>query len=97
MNAVQAMEEKGTLTVVTRRAEDGLVEVSISDTGCGIPADQIDHIFDPFYSTKRSGGGTGLGLSIVYGIVTKHQGTISVESEVGKGSTFTVRLPAVIG
>ncbi|UCC48791.1 MAG: HAMP domain-containing protein, partial [Gemmatimonadota bacterium] len=95
VNAVQAMEEKGTLTVVTRFTEDEFVEVSISDTGCGIPADRVDHIFDPFYSTKMGGEGTGLGLSIAYGIVTRHQGSISVESEVGKGSTFIIRLPAM--
>jgi two-component system NtrC family sensor kinase len=95
MNGVQAMEEKGTVTIVTRRAPaDGHVEVVISDSGCGIPPDVIDRIFDPFFTTKASGKGTGLGLSIAYGIVTEHRGTISVTSEVGKGTTFTVRLPA---
>jgi two-component system NtrC family sensor kinase len=95
MNGVQAMEEKGTVTIVTRRAPaDGHVEVVISDSGCGIPPDVIDRIFDPFFTTKASGKGTGLGLSIAYGIVTEHRGTISVASEVGKGTTFTVRLPA---
>jgi len=95
VNAVQAMEEKGTLTVVTRFTDDQFVEISVSDTGCGIPVDEVDRIFDPFYSTKKDGGGTGLGLSIAYGIVTRHQGTISVRSEVGKGSTFIIRLPAI--
>jgi two-component system NtrC family sensor kinase len=93
MNAVQAMDERGTITIVTRCVAPHSVEVAISDTGHGIPADQIDRIFDPFFTTKASGTGTGLGLSIAYGIVTTHHGTISVQSEVGKGSTFTVRLP----
>jgi two-component system NtrC family sensor kinase len=93
MNAVQAMNERGTIAIATRCGASNSVEVAISDTGQGIPADQIDKIFDPFFTTKASGKGTGLGLSIAYGIVTTHRGTISVRSEVGKGSTFTVRLP----
>jgi len=94
MNAVQAMEERGTITVVTRYvASASCVELAISDTGRGIPCEQIDRIFDPFFTSKGSGDGTGLGLSIAYGIVTTHGGTISVQSEVGKGSTFTIRLP----
>jgi signal transduction histidine kinase len=67
--------------------------VAISDTGRGISPEQIDRIFDPFFTTKESGQGTGLGLSIAYGIVTTHRGAISVRSEVGKGSTFTIRMP----
>jgi len=95
MNAVQAMDEKGTITLTTRlSSREGHVEVLISDTGHGIPPDRLDRIFDPFFTTKASGKGTGLGLSIAYGIVTDHRGTISVESEVGKGSTFTVQIPA---
>jgi two-component system NtrC family sensor kinase len=96
INALQAMDEKGTLILATRKDTEGFVEVRISDTGRGIPVDEIDKIFDPFYTTKESGEGTGLGLSIAYGIVTKHKGTISVDSEVGKGSTFTIRLPATL-
>ena len=92
MNAVQAMDESGHLTIRTRIV-DGLGEVSVTDTGRGIPRDQIDHVFDPFFTTKNEGHGTGLGLSIAYGIVAKHGGSISVESEVGRGTTFTVRLP----
>ncbi|MCS7316258.1 MAG: cache domain-containing protein [Bryobacterales bacterium] len=94
LNAVQAMEEKGTITLVSRKV-DGFVEVSITDTGCGIPPDKLGRIFDPFFTTKPSGKGVGLGLSIAYGIVTKHGGDIRVESEVGRGSTFTVRLPVM--
>src|SRR5271157_80468 len=94
MNAVQAMNERGTITVVTRydRSRNS-AEAAISDTGQGIPPEEIDHIFDPFFTTKESGHGTGLGLSIAYGIVTTHRGTIFVQSELGKGSTFTVRMP----
>jgi two-component system NtrC family sensor kinase len=94
LNAAQAMEERGVITVVTRdRISEDSVEVAISDTGRGIPAEQVDRIFDPFFTTKESGQGTGLGLSIAYGIVTTHGGSISVHSEVGKGSTFTIRMP----
>jgi two-component system NtrC family sensor kinase len=95
MNAAQAMDERGTLTIVTRRASrNGFAELSVSDTGHGIPPDKLNQIFDPFFTTKESGKGTGLGLSIAYGIVTKHGGTISVESDLGKGTKFTIRLPA---
>jgi two-component system NtrC family sensor kinase len=94
VNAVQAMQERGTVTITTRpNARDQSVEALIADTGCGMPAEQIDQIFDPFFTTKANGQGTGLGLSIAYGIITSHRGTISVESEVGKGSTFKIRLP----
>ena len=94
INAVQAMDEKGTITIVTlSNAARDSVEVAISDTGLGIGPEQIDRIFDPFFTTKEGGRGTGLGLSIAYGIVTTHRGAISVESEPGKGSTFTIRFP----
>ena len=63
------------------------------DTGGGIPPEELTKLFDPFYTTKPVGQGTGLGLSISHGIVQKHNGAIEVESEVGKGTTFTVRLP----
>jgi len=97
MNAVQAMNERGTITIVTRHnSHENAVEAAISDTGQGIPREQIGRIFDPFFTTKGSGHGTGLGLSIAYGIVTTHRGSISVRSEVGKGSTFTIRMPAAV-
>ena len=63
--------------------------------GCGIPAEHREHIFDPFFTTKRRGRGVGLGLSVSYGIITAASGRIEVDSEVGKGSTFRVSLPAV--
>jgi len=67
--------------------------IKISDTGCGIPADIIDRIFEPYFTTKKKGEGTGFGLSIVHGIVKKHMGSISVESEEGKGTCFTLYFP----
>lgn len=94
MNAAQSMESFGVITVRTA-SSDGRIEVSVSDTGCGIPAGKVERIFDPFYTTKETGKGTGLGLSIVYDIVKKHNGEIRVESEPGKGTTFTVQLPVV--
>jgi two-component system NtrC family sensor kinase len=95
MNAVQAMGERGTLTLVTRPSAGGReAEIRIADTGCGIPPDVIDRIFDPFFTTQQGGKGTGLGLAIAYGIVTRHRGHISVQSEVGHGTVFTIRLPA---
>jgi two-component system NtrC family sensor kinase len=70
------------------------VEILFADTGCGIPPEQIKRIFEPFFTTKNEQEGTGLGLSVSYGIVADHGGEISVQSEVGRGSTFTVSLPA---
>ena len=93
VNAAQAIKEKGTVTVRTFRDGD-YVCVQVSDTGCGIAKENLGKIFDPFFTTKPVGKGTGLGLSIAYGIVAEHNGKIEVESEVGKGTTFTVRLPA---
>ena len=69
------------------------VEVIIADTGIGIPAEHLPRIFDPFFSTKGVGRGTGLGLAITRRIVEDHRGTIEVASEVGRGTTFTIRLP----
>jgi two-component system NtrC family sensor kinase len=92
VNAAHAIEKQGEIRVASR-VEDGHVCVSISDSGCGIPPEQLSRIFEPFFTTKDVGKGTGLGLSIAYDIVKKHNGEISVRSEVGKGSTFTVRIP----
>lgn len=91
-NALQAMDHKGTLTVGLRREGDEVV-VSIGDTGCGIPEEIRGRIFDAFFTTKPAGEGTGLGLDIVRKIIDKHQGRIDVDSEVGRGTTFTVSLP----
>lgn len=92
VNAVQAMEKGGTLTVRTGwDRETGTCRIEIGDTGCGIPPEQINNIFTPFFTTKQTG--TGLGLSVSYGIVENHGGTITVTSEVGAGSLFVVTLP----
>jgi len=93
-NAFQAVNGKGgTITLSTRSLKD-VIEVKVSDDGIGIPQKHVSKIFDPFFTTKRQGEGTGLGLNIVYRIVTKHGGTIDVESKEGAGATFTFRFPA---
>ena len=92
LNACAAMPEGGTLTISTS-AEGGSVLVKVADTGSGIKAEHVDRIFEPFFSTKPVGRGTGLGLSISYGIVQQHGGELRVESEEGKGTTFTIVLP----
>jgi signal transduction histidine kinase len=91
-NAAQAIEGEGTITIETREEKNNLI-VGISDTGSGIPAEILNKIFDPFFTTKDVGKGTGLGLSISYSIIKNHNGNISVESEPGKGTTFTLSLP----
>jgi signal transduction histidine kinase len=95
-NAEDAMPRGGDLMIRTTRKE-GKVEISLTDTGAGIRPEHLAHLFDPFFTTKAGGRGIGLGLSISYGIVQGAQGDIEVESEVGKGSTFRVHLPAVVG
>jgi two-component system NtrC family sensor kinase len=93
-NAFQAMPEGGKLNLRTARAGDK-VTVSFADTGTGIAPENMDRVFDPFFTT--SSAGTGLGLSVSLGIVQEHGGQITVESEEGQGSTFTVWLPAGTG
>ena len=92
-NAVDAMQGYGNLISVSTKTEDGQILISIKDTGCGIPEEYLSKIFEPFYTTKEVGKGTGLGLSVSYGIIRNFDGEILVESEVGKGSTFTIKLP----
>ncbi len=92
-NAVEAMPEGGTVTVRTRKAPAGMVTIEIQDTGVGIPPENLNKLFTPFFTTKPIGKGTGLGLAIVYGIVKMHRGQISATSKVNKGTTFTVTLP----
>ncbi len=94
MNGAEACQSKGhgTVAILTRQDDDSVV-LEISDTGDGIPSDVMPKIFDPFFTTKGEGKGVGLGLSVVYGIVDAHGGEISVDSEVGGGTTFKVILP----
>jgi len=107
VNARDAMPDGGLITVRTDVREIGkisidmpsgitpgkYIEFSVSDTGCGIPKGILNRIFDPFFTTKEKGKGTGLGLATVYGIVKDHKGYISVQSEEGKGTSFTIYLP----
>jgi PAS domain S-box-containing protein len=93
-NAIQASPENTTVTVRTRANGDSVI-IQVADQGTGIPPHIRDRIFDPFFTTKPPGEGTGLGLSISYGIIQDHGGRIDLESEVGKGTTFTVSIPAM--
>lgn len=95
--AVGSSDSKGRITVSTRSIGDGWVEVSVSDTGCGIPESIREKVFDPFFTTKPVGKGTGQGLSIAYNVVAKHGGRIFFESEVGCGTTFRVQIPVAYG
>lgn len=92
VNAAQAIEKQGEIKITTT-ADNAYVEIKISDTGLGISKENLSRIFDPFFTTKEAGKGTGLGLHLAYNIVNKHNGTISVESAVGEGTTFTIRIP----
>lgn len=96
INAIDSMPGGGTLTIsVQEEKYTGFITVKIKDTGCGIPSHLLKSIFNPFFTTKPTGKGTGLGLSVSKGIIEKHGGAINVESEPGKGTTFTVHLPIV--
>jgi len=99
INALDATEQGGTITASTgisvsaSNTDKKGVEISITDSGCGIPPENLDKLFEPFFTTKEVGKGTGLGLAVSYGIVQRHGGTIRVQSEVGRGSTFTIWIP----
>jgi len=92
VNAGQSIEANGVITI-SSGVDGGEVWIRFEDTGCGIPPEHLHRIFEPFFTTKPVGQGTGLGLSVSYSIVRKHGGRIDVESEVGRGTRFTVRLP----
>jgi two-component system NtrC family sensor kinase len=92
LNACEAMSSGGTLTIRTQTQEAGVV-VKIADTGCGIKPEHLERIFEPFFTTKPVGKGTGLGLSVSYGIVQQHGGNIELDSEVGRGTMFTIVFP----
>lgn len=97
LNGIQAIDDEGKITIAAQLNHSGplgpadRVEISVSDSGAGIPPEQVERIFRPFYTTKR--GGTGLGLSLCRRIISQHGGTLSVESQMGKGSRFIIRLP----
>jgi PAS domain S-box-containing protein len=93
LNAVDAMPDGGDLTIEAG-ARSGRVNIEVSDTGVGIPREHLEKIYDPFFTTKPRGKGTGLGLSLTYGIIKEHAGTLTVDSRTGRGSRFTVSLPA---
>ena len=94
LNACEAMPTGGTLLIRTRSEERGVI-VTLADTGCGIKPEYLEHVFEPFFTTKPVGKGTGLGLSVSYGIVQQHGGTIELDSEPGRGTTFTLVFPAL--
>ena len=104
VNARHAIEDGGSITIKTRLRHGYMVpdsdnvlrdmaEITIRDTGCGIPGEVVQRIFDPFFTTKGVGKGTGLGLSVSHGTIEAHGGAIEVESEVGEGTEFRIYLP----
>jgi len=93
LNSIQATEKGGVISIRTEKAHGGYIRVAIGDTGTGIKPGDLEHIFDPFYTTKPVGEGTGLGLSLTYGIIKTHGGYIEVKSELGKGTVFFIHLP----
>jgi two-component system NtrC family sensor kinase len=95
-NAMDAIQKGGEITIETEIGEGDSVEVKVGDTGTGIPKENLGKIFDPFFTTKPPGKGTGLGLSICHGIIEKLGGSISVASQVGKGTVFSIKLPLEI-
>jgi signal transduction histidine kinase len=92
MNARDAMPAGGMVAVRTA-SNNGTVEIEITDTGSGIPNENLHRIFDPFFTTKSSGRGTGLGLSVSYGIIKEHSGKVDVRSTQGKGTSFRLEFP----
>jgi len=93
-NAQQALDGKpGRIAIQTALDSNGLLEITVRDTGPGIPEELQQRIFEPFYTTKRAGQGTGLGLSVSYGIIQKHHGSIAVRSAADQGTVFAITLP----
>ena len=92
------MEEEGELHIQTGLSDDEqFMEITFTDTGCGISEKNLQRLFEPFFTTKEVGHGTGLGLAISYGIIQRHKGNIEVKSQVDKGTTFIIRLPIARG
>ncbi len=92
-NSLAAMQDGGRLDIAAKRSDEGFIAVTVADSGCGIAEADLKKVFEPFFSTKTKSGGTGLGLSITYGLVQELGGDISVRSEEGKGTEFTISLP----
>ena len=92
MNAIQAMPQGGTLRI-SLKGDRKFAHLSIADTGCGIPKENLSKLFAPFFTTKDVGEGTGLGLTVVHGIIQEHEGNVKVESQIDKGSIFIISLP----
>jgi two-component system NtrC family sensor kinase len=95
VNASEAVLDNGEIVISTKNPDIDSIKIEISDNGIGIPEDDIPHIFEPFFSTKRETSGIGLGLAIVHGIIKSHNGTIDVKSELGKGTTISITLPII--
>ncbi len=93
INAIQAMPAGGSIRVNASRTPDGYVKITVQDTGVGIKPEDLEHIFEPFYTTKAVGRGTGLGLAVTYALVKKHGGFVEVQSQVDAGTMFSVYLP----
>ena len=94
LNAVDALPPRGKITITdSKSSQAGFIEIKVSDNGAGIPEHILPRIFDPFFTTKVKEKGTGLGLSVSQGIVSRLGGNITVESHIGRGTTFTVLLP----
>lgn len=95
VNASEAVKEKGEISISTVNPDEDHIRINITDSGVGIPEDDISHIFEPFFSTKHETSGIGLGLAIVHGIIKTHNGKIDVESELGKGTNISITLPLI--
>lgn len=95
VNATEAIHENGEITIRTTNSDEDSIRIEIIDNGTGISPEDIPHIFEPFFSTKRNASGIGLGLSIVHGIIENHKGRIEVSSEPGKGTTISIVLPLI--
>ena len=93
INAIEAMPKGGNIKISTSSINNKSVEITIEDTGEGIPKENLKNIFDPFFTTKEAAKSTGLGLFVAYGIIQEHKGSIQVESKVAKGTTFRITLP----
>jgi two-component system, NtrC family, sensor kinase len=93
-NASHAMPKGGRIMIKSKKVKNSFVEISVSDTGTGIQPQVLPNIFEPFFTTKEKGRGTGLGLFVTHGIITEHGGTIGVDSVLGTGTTFTIKLPS---